>query len=136
MTVILPLLGLSNWKSGDIRRNEITVNVAILTGSIIGQILCGYLADRYGRLKLYGYHFIALTYVTICFAQSGPGLGSMSMIALLVTWGFFTGVSNGAGQPLAATITAEYVRHFVETPKAVLSPSLPPSIIEWCIAQY
>jgi MFS family permease len=135
MKVILPLLAFSTWRNGDIRRNEITVNIAILTGSIIGQTVCGYLADRYGRLKLYGYHFIALSYATICFAQSSSGFNSMSVMALLVIWGFFAGVSNGAGQPLAATITAEYVRYFIDTPKAVPSTS-PPPIIELCIAQY
>lgn len=124
MKVVLPLLAFSNWKSDNIGQNELKINVAILTGSIISQLLFGYLADKYGRLKLYGYYFFALTYVTICFAQSSSGYNSMSIMVWLLLWGFFAGICTGAGQPLAATITAEYVIYSLDIFSTIYLPSL------------
>jgi PHS family inorganic phosphate transporter-like MFS transporter len=107
MKVVLPSVAFSNWKSGDIGKNELKINIAILAGSIIGQLLFGHLADRNGRLKLYGYYFIALTYVNVCFAHRSSGYDSMSMMTWLTLWGFFAGICTGAGNPLIATTTAE-----------------------------
>lgn len=60
MKAVLPSVAFSNWKSDDIGKNEPKINISILAGSIIGQLLFGYLANRNGWLKLYGYYIIAL----------------------------------------------------------------------------
>jgi MFS transporter, PHS family, inorganic phosphate transporter len=125
MKVVLPSIAFSNWKRDDIGPNELKINTAILTGSIIGQLLFGYLADRYGRLKFYGGHFFSLTFLTFFFAQSSSGYNSMPMMGFLISWGFFAGVCNGAGHSLAATITAEYVKSFFDILDAAHSLFLP-----------
>jgi MFS transporter, PHS family, inorganic phosphate transporter len=121
MKTALPSIAFSIWKRDDIGPNGLKINTAILAGSIIGQPLFGYLADRYSRLEFYGGHFFSLAFLTLFFAQSSSGYDSMPMMGLLMSWGFFAGVCNGAGRLLAAIITAEYVGYFFNILKAVHS---------------
>ena len=108
--VTFPSIAFCYWNGDNFRDHELKINVAILTGSIVGQLLFGYLADRYGRLKLYSFDLIILTYAAVCFAQSSSGANnSMSKIGLIMIWSFFAGIGIGAGPLLAATITSEYV---------------------------
>ena len=79
-----------------------------LTGSILGQLLFGYLADKYGRTTLYGFELLIVVISTIGVAQSSPGIGgSMSITASLMAWRGLMGIGIGAEYPLSATITAE-----------------------------
>ncbi len=65
------------------------INVFTLLGSVIGQFLFGYLADRYGRKSLYGIELVLVIVSTIGVATSNTGYGDMSFLAL------FTFVSLG-----------------------------------------
>lgn len=107
--VILSWLALANWKMDDAGQNELKINIAIITGSITSQLLFGYLADRYDRLKLYGLNSIALTFVNIYFAQNSSVYNSVSMLGLLIFLSFCASISTGTWHPLSSTITAQYV---------------------------
>ncbi|KAK0733376.1 phosphate transporter [Lasiosphaeria miniovina] len=84
------------------------INVFTLLGSVCGQLLFGYLADRYGRTRLYGIELVLVIVSTIGVATSSTGYGDMSFLALFTWWRFVMGVGIGAEYPLSAIITAEW----------------------------
>jgi MFS transporter, PHS family, inorganic phosphate transporter len=95
---------------------ETTINEMTLTGSIVGQLLFGYLADKIGRQKLYGVELVIVIFATLGVTQSSYGLltsedgkesMSMSLVGWLSVWRFFMGIGIGAEYPLSAVITAE-----------------------------
>lgn len=85
------------------------MNVSTLLGSLIGQILFGILADRYGRRTMYGLELVVTIVASLGFAAASPGVNdSMSMIAWLIFWRIIMGVGIGADYPLSAVITAKF----------------------------
>ena len=56
-----------------------------LASSVIGQLLFGYLADRYGRTRLYGIELVLVIVSTIGVATTSSGYGDISFLALF-TW--------------------------------------------------
>ncbi len=53
--------------------------------SVVGQLLFGYLADRYGRTRLYGIELVLVIVSTIGVATSSNGYSDLSFLALF-TW--------------------------------------------------
>jgi PHS family inorganic phosphate transporter-like MFS transporter len=75
-------------------------------------LIFGFLADRYGRRKLYGLELIVVIFGTLGLVQSSAGYnGSMSVLGWLMFWRFFVGLGIGAEYPLSAVITAEFVSY-------------------------
>lgn len=66
----------------------LVINLVTLFGSVCGQILFGYLADRFGRTRLYGIELVLVIVSTIGVATSSYGYGDMSFLALFswVSW--------------------------------------------------
>lgn len=68
-----------------------------LAGSIFGQILFGFLADKYGRTRLYGIELVIVIFSTIGVASSTSGIGQdMAVLGWLSAWRFLMGVGIGA----------------------------------------
>ncbi|KFZ22104.1 hypothetical protein V502_02886 [Pseudogymnoascus sp. VKM F-4520 (FW-2644)] len=106
--VILPCLAFVYW-SNDNTGNESKINIVTLVGSCLGQLIFGFLADKYGRRKLYGFELIVVIFGTLGVAQSSAGYNnSMSIRSWMMFWRFFVGVGIGAEYPLSAVITAEF----------------------------
>jgi MFS family permease len=53
--------------------------------SVFGQLLFGYLADKYGRTRLYGIELVLVIVSTIGVATTSNGYGDISFLALF-TW--------------------------------------------------
>lgn len=114
--MILPSLAFIYWPSEINSYNETTINAVTLAGSLVGQLVFGYLADRYGRRKLYGLELIIVIVGTLGVAQGSTGYsggssddGSMSILGWILFYRFIMGIGIGAEYPLSAVITAEYV---------------------------
>ncbi|ELQ37879.1 hypothetical protein OOU_Y34scaffold00567g26 [Pyricularia oryzae Y34] len=93
------------------------INLFTLLGSVIGQLLFGFLADYYGRAKLYGIELVLVIVSTIGVATSSHGYSDnsvgpdMSFLALFTWWRFVMGVDPsgiGAEYPLSSVITSEW----------------------------
>lgn len=96
------------WNNDSLSDHETAINAITLTGSILGQLIFGYLADRYGRRKLYGLELLVVIFGTLGLVQSSAGYnGSMSIQGWIMFWRFFVGLGIGAEYPLSAVITAE-----------------------------
>ncbi|KAG6174735.1 hypothetical protein E4U51_000676 [Claviceps purpurea] len=87
---------------------SLLINVFTLLGSVIGQLLFGFLADYYGRTRLYGIELVLVIVSTIGVATSSRGVGDLSFLGLLIWWRFVMGIGIGAEYPLSAVITSEW----------------------------
>lgn len=63
----------------------VVINLFTLFGSVVGQLLFGFLADWFGRTRLYGIELVLVIVSTIGVATSSYGYGDMSFLALF-TW--------------------------------------------------
>ncbi|KAL5713818.1 Inorganic phosphate transporter 1-4 [Ranunculus cassubicifolius] len=83
------------------------VNGVALCGTLVGQLLFGWLGDKLGRKRVYGWTLFIMVICSIC---SGLSFGSdpKTVMASLCFFRFFLGVGIGGDYPLSATIMAEY----------------------------
>ncbi|PHH59760.1 hypothetical protein CDD81_2598 [Ophiocordyceps australis] len=86
----------------------LVVNLATLVGSVVGQLLFGFLADWFGRTRLYGIELLLVIISTIGVATTSNGHNDMSFLALFIWWRFVMGIGIGAEYPLSAVITSEW----------------------------
>ncbi|EFX04113.1 phosphate transporter [Grosmannia clavigera kw1407] len=84
------------------------INVFTLLGSVVGQLCFGFLADYYGRTRLYGIELVLVIVSTIGVATSNYGYKDLSFLGLFIWWRFVMGIGIGAEYPLSAVITAEW----------------------------
>jgi MFS transporter, PHS family, inorganic phosphate transporter len=74
---------------------ETSLRVAILLGAIVGQLGAGFLADVYGRRKVYGWELLLLLGATCGVTTSSRGEGgSMSVYSWMFAWRFFMGIGK------------------------------------------
>lgn len=86
------------------------LNIVLLGGSMIGQVVFGIWADLVGRRKIYGLELIITITATICVAMSATGAeNSMDIFGWLFFWRLVIGVGVGVEYPLSAVITSESV---------------------------
>ncbi|KAH8675299.1 major facilitator superfamily domain-containing protein [Xylariales sp. PMI_506] len=84
------------------------INLFTLLGSVFGQLLFGFLADWFGRTRLYGIELVLVIVSTIGVATAGFGYNDMSFLAIFIWWRFVMGIGIGAEYPLSAVITSEW----------------------------
>jgi PHS family inorganic phosphate transporter-like MFS transporter len=105
LQVILPSIAFVYWQDDTNAWRETLINGMTLSGSILGQILFGYLADRYGRTRLYGIELVIVIFSTIGVASSTSGVGKdMAVLGWLSSWRFLMGVGIGAECEHALTV--------------------------------
>jgi MFS transporter, PHS family, inorganic phosphate transporter len=78
-----------------------------LVGTLCGQLVFGYLGDKYGRKPVYG---LTLGLMIVCAICSGLSFSSSSssVISTLCFFRFFLGFGVGGDYPLSATLMSEY----------------------------
>ncbi|KAL4928906.1 phosphate transporter [Aspergillus undulatus] len=107
--IALPMISYVYWHDDTSSFRLTCINIATLAGTLLGQVLFGYLADRNGRKKMYGVELALLIASTLGVAMSSTGEhGSMSVFAWLVWWRIVVGIGVGADYPLSAVITSEF----------------------------
>jgi len=60
------------------------INIFTLLGSVVGQLLFGFLADFYGRTRLYGIELVLVIVSTVGVATSSYGYDNLSFLALFI----------------------------------------------------
>src|SRR5436190_13501928 len=100
--MMIPMLATVYWKGAIPRGFETVINTATLGGTIIGQLVFGILADRYGRKRMYGYELLILIAGTIAHAISGTGASfSMDIKPQLAIFRFIMGIGIGGDLSLS-----------------------------------
>ena len=83
------------------------LSAVALCGTLAGQLLFGYLGDRFGRRQVFGITLYIM--VTACAAQAFSfGSSATSVIASLCFFRFCLGMGVGGDYPLSATLMSEY----------------------------
>ncbi|MEW5318868.1 MAG: hypothetical protein WDW38_010052 [Sanguina aurantia] len=112
--VITPMIGFAQYPHllGKLPPNvDVAVKGTALVGTLIGQVLFGYLGDRGGRKSAYGYTLLIMIAATILSVATSLGSPS-STIGVFCMWRFLLGIGIGGDYPLSAVITSEYAsRH-------------------------
>lgn len=76
-------------------------------GIIIGQLLFGWLADVFGRRRMYGVELGIIVVATLASALVAPSQ-AMSFTGLMTFWRVVMGVGIGGDYPLSSVITSEF----------------------------
>ncbi|KAK0706306.1 major facilitator superfamily domain-containing protein [Lasiosphaeria miniovina] len=106
---ILPSLAFVYWPEETSGWRESLINCMTLGGSAVGQLLFGYLADKYGRTRLYGIELVIVLFTTIALSASSTGVnGSIAVLPWIASMRFLMGVGIGAEYPLSASICTEW----------------------------
>ncbi|XP_024369039.1 probable inorganic phosphate transporter 1-3 isoform X1 [Physcomitrium patens] len=83
------------------------VNGVALCGTLVGQLVFGWLGDKLGRKKVYGWTLLLMIITSIASAMSF-GSTAKAVMTTLCFFRFWLGVGIGGDYPLSATIMSEY----------------------------
>jgi PHS family inorganic phosphate transporter-like MFS transporter len=87
--------------------SDSAIKLSTSAGTVIGQLLFGYLADVLGRKKMYGIELIIIIMGTIgqALASNSP---SVDIVGIIIFWRVMMGVGIGGDYPLSSIITSEF----------------------------
>lgn len=104
----MPMLGYVYWDGKTPQSYQVSLSISALAGSIVGQLLFGFLADVYGRRRMYGRELMVTVGALFGVVMSSTGeFGSMNVLAWFVTWRFVLGIGIGADYPLSSVMCSE-----------------------------
>ncbi|KIW93958.1 phosphate:H+ symporter [Cladophialophora bantiana CBS 173.52] len=87
--------------------DDTLIKVMTSVGTIVGQLFFGWLADRVGRKRMYGYELLIIMLATLGQCITGPS-SAIGITGLLVFWRILMGIGIGGDYPLANIITSEF----------------------------
>ncbi|KAI0376408.1 MFS general substrate transporter [Hypomontagnella monticulosa] len=98
--------------------NSLVINLTTLAGTMVGMLLFGSLADRYGRKAIYGLELSIVVVSTVGMTTASDGFTtgtyesgyrtSMNVYGWIGFWRALLGIGLGAEYPLSAIIAAEW----------------------------
>lgn len=65
--------------------SDTAIKVSTSGGTVIGQLVFGYLADVVGRKRMYGLELILIIFATLALSLSAPSPG-MSIVGVICFW--------------------------------------------------
>ncbi|KAF9360763.1 Inorganic phosphate transporter pho84 [Mortierella sp. AD094] len=111
INLISPMLGILYYPNNGGRIPAGTEGVLkgmCSVGTLVGQLVFGYLGDAKGRQKIYGLELMIIIVGTLCCAMCGSNIKGSSAIGYLSFWRFILGVGIGGDYPMSATVTSEW----------------------------
>ncbi len=110
--LITAMLGVVFWQDQPLKPGlipsdaETAIKVATSSGTVVGQLVFGALADVLGRKKMYGMELILVIFATLSQSMSAAS-PAMSITGVLVFWRVLMGIGIGGDYPLSSIITSE-----------------------------
>ncbi|KAI8645538.1 phosphate:H+ symporter [Parasitella parasitica] len=86
---------------------DTAIKVSCSVGTVIGQLLFGYLADHVGRKRMYGVELMIIIVGTVGQTLVGNA-PAVSFWAVITFWRILVGIGIGGDYPLSSVITAEF----------------------------
>ncbi|KAK4509165.1 ferroxidase fet3 [Mucor velutinosus] len=86
---------------------DTAIKVSCSVGTVIGQLLFGYLADHVGRKRMYGVELMIIIIGTVGQTLVGNS-PAVSFWAVITFWRILVGIGIGGDYPLSSVITAEF----------------------------
>ncbi|KAI1342351.1 H+ symporter [Xylariaceae sp. FL0016] len=83
------------------------LKVSTSAGIVVGQVLFGWMADKYGRRKMYGIELgiIVMSTLACCLVSASQ---AVSFTGLMTFWRVMMGIGIGGDYPLSSVITSEF----------------------------
>jgi MFS transporter, PHS family, inorganic phosphate transporter len=112
VNMVNSMLGVVFWHDaksgpGKIPNNADTaIKVATSSGTVVGQVGFGILADLVGRKRMYGLELILIIFATLAQALSAHSPAA-SIVGVVVFWRVLMGIGIGGDYPLSSIITSE-----------------------------
>jgi PHS family inorganic phosphate transporter-like MFS transporter len=87
--------------------SDSAIKLSTSAGTVIGQLLFGWLADNVGRKKMYGIELIIIIFATFgqALTSSSP---SVDIVGIIIFWRVLMGIGIGGDYPLSSIITSEF----------------------------
>ncbi|KAI9247543.1 phosphate:H+ symporter [Sporodiniella umbellata] len=86
---------------------DTAIKVSCSVGTVIGQLLFGYLADRVGRKRMYGVELMIIIVGTVGQTLVGNSPAA-SFWGVITFWRILVGIGIGGDYPLSSVITSEF----------------------------
>ncbi|KAI8965758.1 phosphate permease [Daldinia sp. FL1419] len=83
------------------------IKLSTSAGTVVGQLVFGWLADHVGRKRMYGLELIIIIFATLGQALAS-GSPSINIVGLIIFWRVLLGVGIGGDYPLSSIITSEF----------------------------
>ncbi|KAF2470424.1 MFS transporter [Lindgomyces ingoldianus] len=113
VNMVTSMLGVVFWHNAHSSPGKIptkadtAIKVSTSTGTVIGQVGFGILADIVGRKKMYGLELILIIFATVAQALSANSPAA-SIVGVIVFWRVLMGIGIGGDYPLSSIITSEF----------------------------
>lgn len=110
INLVSAMIGYVYWSD---QQNKTPANIDSLIktscsiGTVVGQLLFGYLADRVGRKKMYGIELMIIIIGTVGQTLVGNAT-AVSFWGVIVFWRIIVGIGIGGDYPLSSVITSEF----------------------------
>lgn len=102
------MIGYVYWPDNKTPSNvDTAIKISLSAGTVVGQLLFGYLADRVGRKRMYGIELMIIIVGTVGQTLAGNGQ-AISFWATIVLWRIIVGIGVGGDYPLSSVITSEF----------------------------
>ncbi|RPD61045.1 phosphate transporter, partial [Lentinus tigrinus ALCF2SS1-7] len=109
ISIVATMLGYCYGPGGVLTNaQDLGIKVATPVGTLVGQLLFGWLGDVFGRKRMYGLELMIIIVATFGQALAGSGLRAVNIIGVLVVWRFVMGIGIGGDYPLSAVISSEF----------------------------
>lgn len=101
VNMIVPMISIVYWNGEISPSAELSINMATLVGTLIGQVVVGVLGDRLGRKKMYGALLILIIVGTVGLSLVSKGVAnSVNVLGWVVSWRILMGAGIGGDYPL------------------------------------
>ncbi|KAF7723703.1 phosphate transporter [Apophysomyces ossiformis] len=110
INLVSTMIGYVYWaESGNKTPHDVdlAIKVSCSVGTVIGQLLFGWLADRVGRKRMYGVELMIIIIGTVGQSLAGNGK-AVSFWGAITFWRIIVGIGIGGDYPLSSVITAEF----------------------------
>jgi PHS family inorganic phosphate transporter-like MFS transporter len=113
INLVTAMLGVVYWQDAKTKKGSIPTNsdtaikVATSSGTVIGQVGFGVLADIVGRKRMYGLELILIIFATLAQALSSDSR-AISIVGIIIFWRVLMGIGIGGDYPLSSIITSEF----------------------------
>ncbi|KAL9558893.1 hypothetical protein MBANPS3_000670 [Mucor bainieri] len=110
INLVSTMIGYVYWKESGNKTPynvDTAIKVSCSVGTVIGQLLFGYLADHVGRKRMYGVELMIIIVGTVGQTLVGNSPAA-SFWAVITFWRILVGIGIGGDYPLSSVITAEF----------------------------